>query len=354
MKIEKNELTGVLTLLMCMKLFLAYPRHMLTFSGNASWIVGIYVTIVALAIFFITDKIYRTNKSILQIANEIGGRALRIPVGILLFLILMGNISHTLRVFPESVRIILLQNTPMVIIIIAMTIAIALGSQYGIISLSRITSFFLPIAAAIMIGFIILLFPHFLTKNIFPIFGYGLKEIFIDGLEGISLFSDIIALFILLPKTKGTPKKCGYKAILISGGAMTILLISLGLVYPNPVSKEFLTPVYQLTRLVSIGNFFSRVEAFFEFIWSIGMFIYAAIYVNIMSLVLKETFDLKHKTPLILPVLVLSTGVSYIPDSLIDFLSVFEGYMVYLYIGAIAVPILFGILERIRNQKEEQ
>jgi len=355
MKIQKNELSSVLITLLCMKLFLTYPRRMLSFAGNAAWIVSIYITLIALFVFFITEKIYRTNKSVITIAEEVGGRGLKIITGIITFILLLSNVCITFRIFPESVHMILLQNTPMIAIIIILIIGVALGSRNGIESLARITSFFLPVAAIVMIGFILLLYPHFMFKNILPIFGTGANKIFIDGTQGISMFSDIIALNILLPlaPNRKAAAKAGYKAIIISGIAMTVLLITLGLVYPYPVSNQFQTPVYQLTRLVSIGNFFSRVEAFFEFIWSIAMFLYAGIYITLLCHILKETFGLKYYKPLILPVLTICAGLAYIPDSIIEFISTYEKYIIYFYIAQAGVPIIFGTLERIRNHKEE-
>ena len=352
MKIGKIEITSVMINLICMKLFLTFPRELLSSAGNGAWMASLFITAAALFIFYLTSKIYRTNKTVLDIADEIGGKWFKVITGIILFTVIGFNLTFTLRIFPESVRIILLHNTPMTVIITLLCVGIGLGTYNGIESISRIASFFLPVAAAVMIFFVVLLVPHFNAKNIAPILGKGYKSIFLDSFNGIALFSDLIILNLLLPmcKNKDVAFKSGIKAILISGAAMTVILIALGLVYPRQFSENFIMPVYQLTRLVSIGDFFSRVEAFFEFLWSIAMFLYTSMYIYILCYIWKETFNLKYYKPLVAPIIAICAAISYMSESLMDTLNLYSQSYLYIYIITAVFPIFYGTLERIRNK----
>ena len=352
MKIGNIETTSLIINLICMKLFLTFPRQLLSSAGNGAWLTSVFVTVIALLVFYITSKIYRTNKTVIDISEEIGGKPFKILTGMLLFGVILFNMVFTLRIFPESVRIILLHNTPMTVIVLLLCIGIAFGTYNGIEAIARITSFFLPTAAVILLFFIIMHFPHFNAKNIAPILGKGFKSIFTDGFGGITLFSDIIVLNMLLPmcKSKKEAFKSGMKAIAISGLTMTVILIVLGLVFPRQFSENFIMPVYQLTRLVSIGDFFSRIEAFFEFIWSIAMFLYTSVYVYTLCLILKKSFDLKYYKPLVAPVITICAAVSYIPDSLINAMNLYTQSFIYIYAVTAAFPIVYGTLERIRNK----
>jgi len=353
MKIGKIEMTSVMITLICMKLFLTFPRELLSSAGNGAWLSGIFITVVAVVIFYITGKIYRTNKTVIDIAYETGGKWFKRITGIVLFGIIGFNLTFTLRIFPETVRIILLHNTPMTIIITLLCIAIAIGTYNGIESLARIISFFLPVAAVVLSLFIILLVPHFNSKNIAPILGKGLNAIFTDSFKGIALFTDLIILNLLLPlcKNKDEAFKSGIKAIFISGITLTVILVALGLVYPRQFSESFIMPVYQLTRLVSIGDFFSRVEAFFEFLWSIAMFLYTSVYIYVLCYIWKETFDLKFYKPLAAPIVAICAAVSYMSDSLMNTINLYSQSFLYIYVITSALPVVFGIIERIQQDK---
>ncbi len=351
MKIGKLELTSLLINLICMKLFLAYPKYILSYAGNAAWIISALATLAALFIFFLCDKLYRTNMTVIDISRKIGGKPLAVITGLIVFIMFLANVFFTFRIFPETVRMILLHNTPIAITVLILAIGVLVGAYCGIEALARITSFFLPVCAFVLIAFLLLLTPHYMIKNITPILGTGIGNIASGSFRGVSFFADIIALNILLPQAKNrdTAASAGYRAILISGISLTLLLLAIGFVYPYPVSSRFMTPLYQLTRLVSIGNFFSRIEAFFEFIWSIGMFLYASVYVTLMCIVWKETFGLKHYKPLILPILAICLVSSFVSQSFVDFIDDYKIFMEYFSISIVCVPIIFGILERIKN-----
>lgn len=352
-KIGKTELTGIMVNLICMKLFLVFPRQILAAAGCAAWITSINVTLISLLIFYVVCKIYNTEKTIMEIAEKVGGRAFKIITGIIIFSVLLLNLCLSLRCLPESVRLILLHNTPMNVIVAVLCAAIAFGASRGIEALGRINALFLPILAVILFIFVILLFPSFDISNITPIFGKGIKEVFVDGLSTLSVFSDMLILNILMPlcKNKKDIKCVGIKSILYSGLTMTIIIFVLELIYPSPLAESFIMPVYQLTRLVSIGDFFSRIEAFFEFIWSITMFLYTSVYIYVLSVVWKNTFDLKYSKPVILPVIVIATAIAYIPESLENIIEMYTGIMMWIYTAAMLLPIFYGGVYRIFNKK---
>lgn len=99
---------------------------------------------------------------------------------------------------------------------------------------------------------LILLIPYFNINNIFPILGNGVYSITVKGINTISLFSDILLLNILLPYCENTSeaKKSGWRAIYISATIGVVILLSYCLIYPYPVSREFMIPVYQLSRVI--------------------------------------------------------------------------------------------------------
>lgn len=353
--LEKKEITSLLVNAISVKMLFSFPRNFVIKSGNAAWIQVIYVSLLALILFFITTKIYQKagSKDILTIAEETGGKALKIAIGILLILVLGINVAANMRLFPETVNGILLPETPIEFILLLFGVCIAIGAYMGLESIARIHAIFLPVAGLFLVAFLILIVPQISVTNLFPIFGTGTYNIFVSGLEELRLFGDIIILNILLPfcKDRKAAVKSGYRAILISGGISLIITLSYCLTFPYPSSTEFVTPVYMMTRLLRIGRYFQRLEAFFEFVWSIALLLYASLYLFAICHVWQKCFNLRYYRPVIFPVVTLMVLLPLIPASVIKPYEQITVWQALTYALAFVLPVLGGILYRIKTKR---
>lgn len=317
--LEKKELFWILTNIITIKMFFTYPRYMIINSGNAAWLQCIYVSLISIIIYWITINLYKKTGalSILDAAEKTGGSFLKIIVGITITLALLINMSITVRTLPESIKTVLLPLTPMRYLILFLSIATAIGAYYGLYAVARIHSLFMPIAALIFLAMLLLLIPHTDINNIFPIFGKGTYNILVTGLEGIGIYSDLLILYIIMPFAGNFDdvKKSGMKAIITASVASVIIVFMYNVIYIYPASEDFIMPVYQITRLIKIGDFFQRLEAFFEFVWSISIMLYASLYLFVICHIWKEIFDLKYYKELIFPFAVIFSALAFIPSS---------------------------------------
>lgn len=317
--IENKELTCILINIITVKMLFSFPRTLVLNSGNSAWIQAIFVSLISCLAFWFIIFLYRKAqmKSLMELSNEIGGRGLKIIVGIMLSAVLLFNSSLTMRALPESIKTVLLPLTPMSLLILILGIAIALGAYMGIFSIARIHAIYIPLAMIFLAIFIILLLPRIDITNLFPVLGEGTYNIFVDGLSAVSIFSDVIVLFILLPfcGDYDRVKKASHKALLISSLINILIVLFYNLTFSYPSSKEFMLPVYQMTRLIKIGDFFQRLEALFEFVWSFAVLLYSSLYLFVLCYVWKETFDLKYYKPLILPFSIIMCATAYLPSS---------------------------------------
>lgn len=231
----------------------------------------------------------------------------------------------------------------------------------GIEAIAKINYIFMSIAGVVFMIFLLLLLPYYKIDNIFPLFGEGYKKMFIDGFHGISLFSDLILLNVLLSncENSGEAKKSGKRALFTSSAVSVVILLAYCLIYPYPVSKEFMIPVYQLARVVHLTNFFSRFEALFQFVWSIIILLYSAIYVYALCYVWQITFELKYYRPLIFPVVVINGIIALIPSSIITVMAYEKLENIIAYPVAFLLPIIFGIVSykyygKLKNTGKEQ
>ncbi len=339
--LERKELTATFINLIVVKMLFTYPRFMVINSGNAAWIEMIYVSLITFGIYILVEFLNRKTQSenIFELSEKVGGKVLRLVVGVVLIVVLIVNLSVNIRIFSECIRTVLLPNTPTTMVMLLFIVAISIGAYMGIYSICRIHALFVPIAAIVMIGFLIMLIPDINLNNLFPLIGTGTKRVFIGGLRSISIFGDVMSIYILAPfcKNKRDTKRSIRLAFLIGGFTATLMLLLYGLVYPYPVSQEFVIPVYQLARIVNIGQYFQRFEAFFEFTWSIAMMLYASFSLFLICYSFSETFKTTYYREIILPMVLLTASMGFVPTNFVTLLS--DGYELY----NILFPLMFII-----------
>lgn len=350
-----KEITMIIINALSVKLFFTFPGILISTSGNAAWIQIIFVSLISFIMFFLSVFSYKKcdKINILDISEKIGGKYLKYAMGLLVSVVLFFNIANIMRSFPEMTKMVLLPNTPVELIVLILALVIGIAAYAGLESIARIHSIFIPAILIIIILFFILTIPNIKFYNIFPILGKGTYNIFIKGLDGITLFEDILLLNILLPYIENfsIAKKSGYISILISSSVAFLEILLYCLVYPYPASEKFLVPIYQLTRLVGIGDFFQRFEAFFEFIWSFSVFLYLSLYILTICLVLTKSFDLKYEKPIIFPVLAITVMLSFSSPAMQEVLIKFRYLSVLIILTAFILPILMPVLYKIKLKK---
>ena len=355
MVINKKELVTLLINLICVKMLFTYPRYLTIICGNSAWINCIYVSLLSFLLFLATFKLYEKTgkKGILELAYEIGKRPFQIIVGLIIICSFILNTAMNTRIYPESVKNVLLTLTPMSLIVFMLAIAVAICTFCGFQALMRTHAICVPIVIIIFSFLSVLLLPYININNIFPIMGTGVKAIFAEGLFSLSIFSDMFMIYLLLPFCENYRdcKKGGIIAI-ISASAISITITLLyNLVYPAPASADFIFPIYQITRLIKIGDFFARLDAFFEFFWSFIMMIYYAFYLFMISFVFSKITDIKNIKPVIIPMLIIILSISYLPQSSVTLLDYSKKIYTVTTPILIILPILIPIIYKIKFRK---
>lgn len=352
--VTRKQYSAIAVNAIIVKMFLTYPRFLIENSGNAAWISVLMCTMLALILFGAVIFFYTTKDNIIGIADKIGGTWLRILTGLTVFLLLGLNMIPMVYSFPKLIRLVLLQGTYTEYICLAFIITIILGALCGIQSLGRVHELLIPISGVFIIAFFLLLIPSVKIDNIFPILGKGAAEVFIKGVSGLSVFTDILLLNMLIPHIKNLEeyKRGGVKAIIAGGIFVIISILMYGLCYNYPVTEKFLIPIYQLERLIHLSNFFSRFEAIFQFMWSIQIILYGCVYLAVLSEVWQTTFRLNKNTPIIMSIAEIAAGVSFLPGSMVAFSGFEQNIYQWTYIPAFILPILFGLISKLKNHKQ--
>lgn len=346
--LRKKQLTAMTVNAIVVRIIITFPRYVFEICGNSAYMAMIYVSAIALLCFGVTNPLYRTKINVIGMSERLGGKPLRIITGMCVFILLSLNFISVLRIFPEVIRLVLLQKTYTQIIAAVFAVCVVLGASLGLEAAARIHQLFLPIAAAVFAAFIIMLVPDLHFGYILPIFGNGLESIFVKALPTMSVFTDLLMLNILIPEMQESEsyKKVGVKAIFYGGGCATLIFLVYGLCYSYPSSSQFIIPIYQLERLINLSDFFSRLEAVFQFVWSLSLLLYSVLYAAVLARVWGETFCLHHTKPIITPVIISLIGISLIPKSLNDMMLFEISVNRWIYIPSLLIPLVIGLLNK--------
>lgn len=351
--LTQKQLTTISVNAIAVKMLLTYPRVLIVMCGNAAWINMLYCTALVVMLFGAIRAVYCTDKNIIDAAESVGGNALRIIVCLIVFAVMSVNVISLIRVFPEIIKLVLLQNTYEEVIGIVFIAALVLGAMCGIGSIGRVHEIFIPIAGIIFVIFILLLIPGFRLESVVPILGKGPFSIFVEGISGLSVFSDIFLLNMLISHTKSLDnyKRAGTKSIIIGGAVAFLLIGAYCLSYVYPASENFLIPVYQLERMIYLSNFFSRFEAIFQFVWTISILLYGSVYLAVLTEVWEKGFKIRSSKIVLISVAIVLVGAAAFPRSLGDAAAWENSVTRWTYIPVFLLPIIIGCADRIKKKK---
>jgi spore germination protein KB len=322
LKFGIREGISLIMVSICTQVFLNLPRIMIESAGTAGWMLVIYLSVIAYLVLFIILKLYPPfeGKDLLDIAEIAGGSFLRIITGIMIIIHSALILSIILREFTEDLKIIALPTSPISYVTFFFVIGMIIGAYAGIVPIVRLCSLAVPV---ITIGYLIIhigMYPYYDLTRLLPLFGTGVKNIFVEGIPKVSVYSGLVFLFIIAPflKTKENLNKVGYIGTVLSALILFISTFIYSIVAPYPASMEMFLPFYHLARIFYFGLFFQRLESVFIFIWVMAALLYLSAELFILSHVFAKTFKLKYYRPLLLPLTVLIFTFSLIPENLVS------------------------------------
>lgn len=320
------EAVTLLINLISTKLFLYYARMTVEDAGTAGWLMTIYICLVTAIAYMVLVSFLKKfdGKDILNIAEYTGGKPLRIFTGLFITSVLFCSTTAVLREFSEDMKVVSLPFSPISYIMIFFMVGVVAGSYLGIEAILRYHAIIVPIIA---IGYIIILLgaiPQMDLTNILPILGNGPDAVFMKGFSRISVFGELIIIFLLPPFLGGykNVRSAGYLSIAFSSVFFISGSLAYILTYPYPSSLESFLPIYQMARLINLGRFFQRIEALFVFIWAMAAFIYLTAAFYFMVYTFSKAAGLKYMRPMIFPFAILVFAAAFIPKNLMEVINI--------------------------------
>jgi len=361
MQLEKKTSFGkwesvcLLLNLICPKLLIFFKRMLVEDAGNAGWILTIYISLIAFAFFVIISRLYNKFEGvdIIDVAEIAGGKVLKIATGIIISVVLLFLTVNVLREFSEENKVISLTLSPLSYIMVFFMAGMVIGSYFGIEAIVRYSAIIVPVIAFCYILILLGTIPAIDINNIFPILGNGADDIFLKGFLRVSVFGELLILFLLPPFIGGNKKMkiIGYSTLalssffLISGSLMYVLA------FPYPVVLEPFLPVYEMARIINLGRFFQRIEAIFVLIWDMSALLYltSSFYFTVYSF--SRAAGVKYMRPLLLPFAIIVFSMAFMPQNLITVIQIETGIInKFLWLVSFIFPALILIVANIRKR----
>lgn len=358
-KIGHREALTLLIFIMSGKVFLQFPRDMVLFGDSAGWLIVILSGILALVGFsFIYALLLRfPSRNIIEISRAITGKFIGTGAGVLFFLYFLIVTSLLLRKFAESFILAILPETPISVITGIFLILLMYSVFLGIETLSRVAWLYGPYLLGTLIIILVFSLPNGSLLSLTPVLGKGPGPIFKNSLTNVSMFSEILLLGLIAPLIRDKKKifGVGFYSMVIAIIINTLITMVVIFVFNYAGASRIILPIFQLTRLITYGEFIQRAESIFVFLW----FFAAAIelgglfYGTVVSFA--ETFRIRYYRPLIIPIAVICFTISLIPPSMTDTVVLNDQTLGNVYwIVSFWIPSILWLVALIFNKKEQQ
>lgn len=182
---------------MANKIILNLPEQIISSTGSSAWLNALYIILISFIFVLLIFKLMKKfiGLDIIDISGYIGGKILKILMGILQIVILFLIATTIIRSFSYTLKTIYFIQSPIFYIIVFMVLPVIVANKCGLKSISKICIYVLPIA---YIGLAILLLApakDFEVQRIYPILGYGINATFIAGLSNLYALSGLRLYF---------------------------------------------------------------------------------------------------------------------------------------------------------------
>ncbi len=346
-KIGFGEALCIILIVILSHLILILPKAILESQGSSSIINVFYITILAFILIFILNKLYKNfkGKDIIDISEFTFGKTFKIILGIVFIFYFLFVASLLVRNTSESLKTMYFQNTPIPYLVFFLLLGAGIINKLGTKTVIKCNLIIVPSIVVILIALFIVSANNFVPERIFPIFGYGAKNIFINGTANIYAFSNIVFLLFIMPLLKDFNhfNKIGYSSIAISGIFILLATIALLLMFPLEISSGSNVPIYMQTREITLGDFIQRTDAFFVIIWILTILSYLSIILTFILSIFKKITNIQNKSALTYCFLAILFGISLLYSNILQVRYIQSTIYKYIFI-IFVLAICFGIL----------
>lgn len=359
-QISNFQAIALILIIVTNHLILGTPRTLIAETGTGTILNMIYVFILALLLVFIITKLFSNfnGKDIIDISEFLGGKVLKVIVGIVFIIYFLVILSTTVRVIVQDLEIIYFQNISVYVLTLAILASIVFVYKYGSSAVVKCNSIIAPIVG---IAILIIAFSNvqdFSLDRIFPILGFGAKETFITGASNIFAYSGLAILYFIMPMLKDSKnfKKVSIVSTILVGILIVGSVSSLVLSFPFIENINEISSLYVESRDISYWQVFQRIDGLFVFSWILALLSYISVVLFIIVVIFRKLTNAKKEFPVVLAFATITYVTTLIPNNIAmirfleDIVFKYTNIIVAIFLSLI-VLIFANIKYKIVNRK---
>lgn len=358
-KIGKFETIGLVLAIISNNILFSITSIIFNSSGSGSWLNVIYISLISCIFMLIVIALFKpfATSDLVDISNYLGGKALKIIMTILYVILFISLSAICVRYYVNDLHIIYFSVYSFLFLLLMVFIPIIVASRIGF---KAIYGTNLVVISSTVLS-IVLLFSisirDFSWHKLFPVLGYGAKNLFINQSLNIFAFNIIGYLYFLPPFLKDIKdfKKISIVSVIICGLYFLLAILALTMTFAYSFKADESFSLYLIARLATLGRFFQRIDAIFFFIWILSFLSFLSFNVYLISFIINKSFNLSNSKELVFSISAIILGVSLTFKNIAAVSSftnlLFKPYTVILIFGISFVILLLANLKKRRDKK---
>lgn len=316
-KLQKYEAICIILIVMVNKLILNVPYYVIDLVGTGAVVNLIYIGILGLIFVLVLNYLFQKfpNSDIIDISEFLGGKFLKIIVGII-FVIFFFLVSYiTLSDFANMIKNIYFGNSPLIFILLFFMIGIVVANMSGFKAITRTICLVVPFTLASIFLALFAVYDEFNLDKFSPFFGYNMQTTFINGLLNTFSLYIITYYYFLMPLLKDSFNfgKITTISYIVSWLLLFLTVISILTIFPITNDTEPLNSLYLLSRKIELGDFLQRLDALFILLWLISVFCYLSLSIFMVNRVLKKLTNISNEKMLTFSTTSIFFGLCLLP-----------------------------------------
>lgn len=297
-KLENFEAICLIVVLFVNHLVLNLPQMVLNSSGSASILNTIYILILALIFTILVIKLLKkfAGFDIVDISEYLGGKPLKILIGILCILYLIFETVFLLRMFSKNLLLVYFPNYPISFILFLFLFIEVVANIIGKKSIIKTNTIVVPLALFSILFTFIFVADLLKIERSMPIFYNSASQIFLSGASNVFAFNGLFFLFFISPmlNKKEDTSKVAYWSVLICGIFLILSITTLLFAFSDIYSISRLSPIYFIIINSRLSAFFERPELIFIFIWTLALMSFINIAIMFILNIFKKLTNVKE------------------------------------------------------------
>ena len=310
--------------------------------GTASILNCLYILALVLIFTILIIKLFKNflGLDIIDISEYLGGKFLKILIGILCIGYLIMEAAFLTRMFSKNLLLVYFDNYPIAFIILLFLFVAVVANLFDKKSIIKSNTIIVPITLISILLTVIFVVDLFRIERPLPILGNGADKIFLTGASNVFAFNGLFFLFFLSPmlEKKENTSKVAFASVLICGLFLLFAIAILVYSFSDIYSISRISPIYFIIVNSNLSAFLERPEILFIFIWALALMSFISIAVMFCLEIWKKLSHSKEAKSLAGAVCAIIFVVSMLIDNVFTLETVANAFYKY---GTLV--LVFGI-----------